>query len=367
MRVDLVITELNVSGAERCLTQLAKGLADSGDKVRVFSIGSLPTGEQSLLVDELRDSGIPIGTANTDHAVSFLSASKKLRSWLQESPPDVCQTFLFHANVLGTLAAKRAGVKVRVGGARVADSNWLRCKAEKYATKRMTSLVCVSQAVQHFAANHLHCPLSKSIVIPNSVDVTRFATARPMDWTKLGWPVDAKVSLFVGRLHPQKGIPLLQSQVEALAPKNSDRRLLLIGDGPLRDELATWANDIGVDRVQLLPWQSDIAPAIKACQLLVLPSYYEGMPNVVMEAMAAAKPVVCSSVEGSEELLNHERSSQVFPVGDAAAMKKLVEQFLSDESLCEEVGLRNQERVKFNFSIPAMIDAYRSHYRRLVV
>ncbi len=367
MRVDLVITELFVSGAEKALTQLAIGLAQSGDSVRVFSLGSLPQGEQRLLVDRLQEHGVPVASAEADHPAAFVRASRVLRSWLKESPPDVCQTFLFHANVLGTLAAKKVGVKVRVGGARIADTNWLRGCIERRAAKQMTSMVCVSHAVQQFTANHLRYPLANSVVIPNAVDVSRFASATPFCWTDLGWPSDAKVSLFVGRMHPQKGIELLKAQVDHLAPPGSDRRLLLVGDGPQRSQMLAWVDQIGTDRVQLLPWQVDIAPLIKACRLLVLPSHYEGMPNVVLEAMASAKPVVCSSVEGSEELLRHERARQVFPIGDHNAMKKLAEQFLSDESLCFEIGSRNQQRVKFDFSIPAMVDGYRSLYRRLVV
>ncbi|QDT09560.1 glycosyltransferase family 4 protein [Planctomycetes bacterium K23_9] len=367
MRVDFVITEMYVSGAERCLTQLAKGLAESGDSVRVFSFANFPTGDQSLLVDQLRDAGIPVASAHADHVSSFLSASAKLRSWLVESPPDICQTFLFHANVLGTLAAKKAGVKIRVGGARIAEKRWFRNRIERHAVKQMSSLICVSHGVQEFAATHLNCPTTKSLVIPNGVDVLRFSTATPMAWSEIGWPDDSKVSLFVGRLHPQKGIQLLQSQIDSLAPAQSDRRLLIVGSGPLQSELKSWANDIGPDRVKMIPWQKEIAPIIKACRLLVLPSYYEGMPNVVLEAMAAAKPVVCSSVQGSLELLSHDRDRQVFPIGDDAAMRKLVEPFLADELICDDVGRRNQERVKLDFSVPAMVDAYRSFYRRLVV
>jgi glycosyltransferase involved in cell wall biosynthesis len=170
----------------------------------------------------------------------------------------------------------------------------------------------------------------------------------------------------VGRLHPQKGIELLQSQIDCIAPKGSNRRLLLVGSGPLRNQLQKWADQIGSQRVLLLPWQSDIAPLMRACRLLILPSRYEGMPNVVLEAMAAARPVVCSRVEGSEELLSHALSQQSFPVGDGAAMTNLAEAFLSDEMIADQIGSDNQARVRNDFSISAMVDAYRSHYRSLL-
>ena len=265
--------------------------------------------------------------------------------------------------MLGTLAAKATDVPIRIGGLRVAESRPLRCRVERYAAERMTSLVCVSRAVQAFAGTALQCDPPKSIVIPNSVNVTRFVTAQPMLWSTLGWPDDSAVTLFVGRLHPQKGIDLLQASLDTLAPSESNRRLLLVGDGPLRDELETWAKVVGHDRVQIMPWQKDVAPIIKASGLLILPSRYEGMPNVVLEAMATGKPVVCSRVEGSEELMSHAKEQQSFALDDVAQMKRLAEQILSDESLGEELGHQNLQRVKADFSIPAMVDRYRSHYR----
>lgn len=367
MRVDFVITELFVGGAERCLTELAIGLAQRGEKVRVFSLASLPTGTQSILVDRLREADIPVESGNSNNITQTLPAYLRLKRWLKQSPPDVCQTFMYHANVLGTLAAKSTGVKVRAGGLRVAEPRPVRCRIEKFAVKRMTSLVCVSNEVKKFAQEHLACECTKSLVIPNSVDVQRFANAKSFNWQILGWPKDAAVSVFVGRMHPQKGIELLQKQVDALAPPDSKRKLLLVGEGPLRSELQAWANGIGEDRVQLVPWQKDVAPIINGSRLLILPSHYEGMPNVVLEAMAAGKPVVCSRVEGSQELLSHAIELQSFTPGDDVAMKKLAETFLSDEPLSHEVGAKNLARAESDFSITAMVDAYRDHYQSAII
>ncbi len=366
MRVDFVITELFVGGAERCLTELAIGLAESGDKVRVFSLGGLPVGERSELVRRLQQANIPLVSGQADSALKFATAYRRLQSWFAESPPDICQTFMHHANVLGTYAARSSGVQIRVGGLRVAESRPFRCWIERGAVKQMQSLVCVSGAVETFAVDSLRCDRTLVRVIPNGVDVSKFATAPPFQWPRIGWPSEAVVTLFVGRLHPQKGIDLLQRQVDRLAPVDTNRRLLLVGDGPLRAELERWTASIGDDRVKLLPWQTDVAALIRAARLLILPSRYEGMPNVVLEAMASRRPVVSSRVQGSQELLSHSLDLQSFPPGDDVAMQQLAEAFLSDAVLCDDVGSENQSRVRNDFSIPAMVDAYRSHYRDLL-
>lgn len=362
MRVDFVITELFVGGAERCLTELAIGLAAVDFQVRVFSLGRLPTGEQCGLMDRLRKADVPITSGQADSVVQIAATYRQLKSWIRESPPDVCQTFMYHANVLGTFAATASGVPCMVGGLRVAEARPLRCRIERAAVKRMHKLVCVSDAVQSFARQQLRCPDDRAVVIPNGVDAERFAATEPIAWSQIGWPDDSRVTLFVGRLHPQKGIDLLQRQIDRLAPSGSNRRLLLIGAGPLQHELESWITKVGTDRVRLLPWQPDVAPYMRASRLLILPSRYEGMPNVVLEAMAAGRPVVCSRVEGIEEILSGSIDQQSFPSGDDSAMIKLAEPFLSDEPLCETTGLANRSRAEKDFSIPAMVAAYRSLY-----
>ncbi len=366
MRIDLIITELFVGGAERCLTELAIGLCQSGDQVRVISIGSLPGGQQSLLLDRLTANGIEVKSCNADSGRHFLSAFRQLRFWLTESPPDVCQTFLFHANVLGTWAAKSAGIDHRIGGIRVVDPRRSHRQIIRWVTPSMGRVVCVSNAVERFSQQNLGCKVGQTVTIPNGVDTSRFSTATPFAWSSIGWPNDSIVTLFVGRLDQQKGIDLIQRQIEFIAPAASNRRLLLVGDGPLRKPLESWARKIGTDRVQLLSWQADVAPLMRACRLLVLPSRYEGMPNVVMEAMASGRPIVCSDVQGTEELLGHAPQCQLFPIGDSLAMKNLVDQFLNDEALSEKIGELNQRRVRNDYSITAMVDAYRSLYRSVL-
>lgn len=368
MRIDLIITEMFVGGAEKCLTELAIGLAKRGDEVRVFSIGSLPTGDQAALVNRLDDARIPIDGAHADGWTGLPRTISRLKTWLGSSPPDLVQTFLFHANLLGTFATQSsilgAGLDCPViGGLRVADPNPLRNRLERQAVARMSRLVCVSSATSRFAAEHLRCPDGKRLVIPNAIDVDHWTAAPPLDWQSLGWPSDSVVTLFVGRLHPQKNLGVLQRNFDAIVPAGSNRRLLLIGDGPERDAMHRWAESVGDDRVRCLPWQKDVRPYVRAARLLVLPSLYEGMPNVVLEAMAAGIAVVTSRVEGSEELIGPTRDDQSFELGDEAALVTRVNRFLSDEGFARQVGDANQRRARESFSIESMVEQYQALYR----
>jgi glycosyltransferase involved in cell wall biosynthesis len=341
-------------------------MAAAGDQVRVVSLGSLPSGEQAALVNRLRRAQIPVHSLQADSVWDYARAFRSLRDDLADRSPDLVQTFLHHANVLGMHAATSAGIKSRVAGVRVAQPKFARSLLERRALRRAHSVVCVSRQVAHFAHNKLGCSAEATVVIPNGVDVDSFASAEPASWSQLGWPEDAQVCLFLGRLDRQKGIELLQRQIDRLAPPQSLRKLLLVGDGPLRHNVQAWCGRLGPDRVQRLPWQPDVAPWLRACRLLVLPSHYEGMPNVVLEAMAAAKPVVCSRVEGSEELLSRSPEAQSFAPGDEAQMVRLIERFQSDETLCQVIGEQNQALVRSDYSLTAMTQAYREHYRALL-
>lgn len=366
MRVDFVITELFVGGAEKCLTELAIGLAAQGDQVRVFSLGSLPEGEQAMLVDRLIDAEIPVESMEAETIWGFYNAFRGLRRAFLENPPDLVQTFLHHANVLGIRAAASAGIATRVAGVRVAEPRMIRSRIERSALRSADSVVCVSRAVLRFAESRLGCRPDQTVVIPNGIELERFSSAGPFRWSQIGWPDDSQVCLFLGRLAPQKGIELLQQEIDRIAPANTPRKLLLVGDGPLRSQVESWSDQIGPKRVQLLPWRSDVAPIICGCRMLVLPSHFEGMPNVVLEAMAASKPVVCSLVEGSEELLAHAAEHQGFAAGEATQMTRLIDSLHADPQLCRDVGAANHDLVKQHFSLTAMTEAYREHYRKLL-
>jgi glycosyltransferase involved in cell wall biosynthesis len=371
LRIDLVVTEMFVGGAERCLTELAIGLRSRGDTVRVASIGRLPTGRKAALVERLADHQITVQSAGCDSPWQAWNAYRWLRSWFRQGRPEVVQTMLFHANVLGTFAARAAGVPVCVGGLRVAEKRGTRLLIEKQAIKRMNAVICVSRSVQRFADEVFGQTAVPKHVIGNAIDIDAVDQVPPVDWTTLGWPSDAQVVLFVGRLHHQKGIDLLVEAIRPLLAQTNSRggqqddrpmRCLLVGDGPLRQSLQQEAERLGPDRFQLAGWRADCMALIKGCRLLVLPSRYEGMPNVVMEAMAAGKPVAATTVHGVEELLGASAGGQTCPPEDPAALRQLIEQLWQDRSAAEELGRINRQRVVSSHRIDAMIDRYRSVY-----
>ena len=211
------------------------------------------------------------------------------------------QSFLFHANVATRLAAPLAGRPWVVGGLRVAERqrHW-HLAVDRLTARLSAGSVCVSEGVARFAREVGGLPADRLIVIPNGVDPSPFDAARPTPRASLGIPDAAHLALFVGRLDPQKGVHVLLDAAEVvaraarLAPGHRRRRA---GTGPRFDA----RND--PDCVHWLGRRDDVPGLLKAADLLVLPSLWEGMPNVVLEAMAARRAVVGTAVEGTEDLV----------------------------------------------------------------
>ncbi|MEM1225442.1 MAG: glycosyltransferase [Planctomycetota bacterium] len=359
MRIDFVITELDVGGAESALAHIAVGLAERGDDVRVFSLAPPPA--RKGIVERLMNASIPIEFGNATSAFHFPATLRHLRSWLRRGKADVVQSFLFHANVLTSIA----GIgRSHVAGVRVADPSRWRSLVERWALRSCPSIVCVSNAVAEFVRHRLVGSVDRVRVIHNGVDADRFAGASPAPWTDVGLPADAIVTLFVGRLHQQKGLDCLEEQADSIAPSGSDRWLVLVGDGPLKSHWQSLSDQKPNRNVRWLPWMEDISGVMAACRVLVLPSRYEGMPNVVLEAMAAGRPVVCSDVEGSQELVGND-ARQRFSVGDSVEMNQKLDGFLSDASLAAKTGRANQALVSEKFSIDAMVERYHELYESL--
>ena len=368
LRIDFVITELFVGGAERCLTELAVGCARQGDRVRVASIGNFPAGTKARLVDRLKRHDIDIYSAQCDSPWKALVARARLRDWMKSDPADVVQTMLYHGNVIGTFAASAAGVPVRVGGVRVAERSWVRSQAEARAMRRMTAAVCVSESVMRFVRRSRRTDLPMH-VIGNSIDLSHVDSLAVVDWSSISSEFladDPQVLLFVGRLHRQKGLDVLFDALPPLLERFPEMRVVIAGDGPLHDFVQQNGVDAHPGRLVMTGWRSDALSLIKGCRVLVLPSRFEGMPNVVMEAMAARKPVAATRVEGIGELLREGAIDQSCPREDAAALKLVIEKLWSDPGRGDLIGERNREIVAAHHSTEAMVQSYRDLYFSLI-
>jgi glycosyltransferase involved in cell wall biosynthesis len=365
-RIAFVITELSVGGAERCLVNLVLGINRQQFTPQVYSLGPRPTAGRDGLVQRLESAGVPVHFQDAVSARQFFRALKGLRTQLLRQSPDLIQTFLFHANVLGTWAAKALPVTI-VGGIRVADPSRLRMVVERRAFRRTENVVCVSNSVAEFARVQLRLPANKLTVIPNGISGHLDTQSSPADLSDLGVPVKAPVILFVGRLEEQKGVEWLLGATPAFLAQLPNHRLVVVGDGRLRNSLQSLAaSSAEAQRIHFVGWRPDVPNLLQRSQMLVLPSRWEGMPNVVLEAMAAGRPVVATRADGVEELLGADSGPQVVDFGNDQALVESIRAIATDPPLARSLSDQNRRRARAEFSLDAMVLRYEALYRSLL-
>ena len=366
VKLAFVITELEVGGAERCLVNLATRIDRARFESAVYSLAARPRADEDSLVRELEAAGIAVHFLNLRSQWQLTSAVRKLAKLLRQQSPQLVQTFLYHANVVGTLAARRAGVAHVVTGVRTSDPRWSRAWIERLVTRNVDRIVCVSRQVAEYCAQRCGFAKHKLVVIPNGIDLSRFTGVAPLAGAALGLPPGRKAIVFVGRLDRQKGLDELLRVAPHIFRELAQHDLLLVGKGKQREELEDLAIRLAIrSRVHFAGWRADVPAILAAAEMLVLPSRWEGMPNVVLEAMASGKPVVAMKAEGVEDLLGEGARAQSVPLGEGDALAAAIIQLAQNPQLADELGKSNRARAAIEFSLTAMVSKYEQLYSEL--
>jgi len=365
-RISFLITELDHGGAERALVRIVTGLDRSLWDPRVISLS-----DRGPLAEPLEAAGVPvtaIGAGRVRSPAGLWRATVGLTRCLKEQQPAVLQTFLFHANIAGRLAARRAGVPTVVSGIRVAEKRgrW-RLKIDRWTERFVDRHVCVSQSVADFSIRESGLSESKVVVIPNGVDVKRFASAEPADLSVFGIPAGARTILSVGRLDEQKNPLGLLKSYAAIAEDHPQAHLLFVGHGPEEAALrAAIAESKLESRVHLAGWQADVPGIMQACDLFVLASNWEGMPNVLLEAGAAGIPVVSTRVEGAEEIITSGESGVLVGISQPQALADAMSECLSGPDAARDRACQLQSMVSERFTWDSVVTAYSEVYESLL-
>jgi glycosyltransferase involved in cell wall biosynthesis len=223
--------------------------------------------------------------------------------------------------------------------------------------------LAVSEHVEARLRQAFHWPSRKIAVVPNAIDLARFAGERDLDLYRSLSSDGAAVVLTVARLEEQKGLEYL---LEA-ASRLPEVRFAIAGEGSARVALQQRAAALGVDgRVVFLGRRTDVPRLLAACDLFVLPSLWEGLPISVLEAMAAGKPVVATAIGGTAEAVIHGQTGMLVPARDGPALADAIATLLGDRALAGRLAMAALERVRSRFSSEAMVAAVVSVYEELL-
>lgn len=362
-RVLHIIPSLDRSGAEKQLTLLAAHLPRDEFEVHVCALT-----RGGPLAAELRAAGVPV-TVIGKRWKADPAAYWRLVKHVRAVAPVIVQTWLFAANSYGRAAALQAGAPRIVAGERCVDrwKVWHELALDRWLARRTDKIVVNSTGVSEFYIAH-GLPAEKFVIIPNAIEeATAPATRREKLLAELGLPADARLIASIGRLWPQKRMKDVIWAADLLKVIRGDVHLLIIGDGPDRRRLERFRRAVRIeDRVHFLGHRDDVPGLLPHFDLLWLASAYEGLPNVVMEAMAAGVPVVATDIAGNRDLITSGETGFLVPVGDRAALAARANQLLDDPELRARLAAAARERVNSEFSLAKLIERYQALYRSLL-
>ena len=299
----LLNTDLEVGGTPTVVRELARRLPDESMRVEVACLGRFGPVAEQIAADGGRVTAFDLKAWQMPLAVS------KLRRLVREREIDAVLSFLVHANVVAALASRRLrGVRWLQSIQTTQPYPRWHWRAQRWAAKHAAGFIVPSRSIADAARDRSGIDPSRVTVIPNAVDAADMADKpRP--------PRDAASVLrvgFLGRLDPIKNVPDLVRAVLPLA----NVELHVFGDGPDRGRVEAAAN--GSPKVTVHGF-TDRGEALSQIDVLCLPSSAEGMPMVLIEAMAAGVPVVGRNAPGIRDVINDGETGLLFVAGEIAS------------------------------------------------
>lgn len=364
IRILHIIPTLVRGGAEKQLTGLATRLPQPEFDVHVAVLTLAGPYEEIL-----REHGIEVTFIGKKWKVDP-AAYWRLKRFICELKPDLVHTWIFAANCYGRAAALAAGVRHVIAGERCVDlwKVWHELAIDRYLARRTSRIVTNSTGVRDFYVSR-GLPFEKFVIIPNGIEPQTNTNYISRDdlLRELRLPADARLIGAVGRLWPQKRYKDLIWAAELLKAARSNTHLLIIGEGPQREILRDFVEDVQVeDRVHLLGERRDVPRLLPHLDCFWLGSGYEGQSNALMEAMLAGVPAVATDIPGNRDLIVPDQSGFLVPLGDAGQFARKTNLILEDRNLASCMGQAARQRMSTEFSIEKMIDRHVELYHGVV-
>jgi len=369
-----IITTLGPAGAEIMLSRMISGMDRTRFENEVVSLTGILD-----LAEKMRGMGAGVRTLNMKTSAPNPLLVMRLAQWIRESKPDVIHTWMYHANLVGVLAARLAGNVPVVWGIHNSALDPRINKRRTMLVNRVCAflsrrfparIVCCSEASLRIHGS-LGYSAEKMVVIPNGFDLEKIKPdpdARASVRQELGIPLDAPLIGIAARFHPQKDHRNFVRAAARLHKQMSDIHFLLCGLDITwqNSQLAGWIETAGIrDCCHLLGVRQDMTRLFAGMDIATTASLGgEAFPLVIGEAMACGAPCVVTDV-GDCALIVGETGTVVAP-GDpealAEAWRSLIE---AGPRVRHRLGIAARRRVQQHFALPVIVERYQTIYSRL--
>jgi len=375
------VMECTIGGTRRHIGDLSAGLARRGfDVTLVASAERDPSFRDDLA--RLTGAGVNVVELPMVREVRPLVDARHqaaLVGLFRREPFDLIHSHSSKAGALARFAARLARSKARIVHTphtfafQFADHFSSRKQqfflaVERVLGRRTDRLVHVSESERRDAAEFGVVRPDRAVVIPNGIDPTAFAEADGAGVrAELGLAREVPLVGTVGLLNAAKGHGDLIDAAVLVRERIPDCVFVIAGEGELRGELEERIHARGLgDAFRLIGYRNDVPEVVAALDLFVLPSLWEGLPYVVIEAMAAGKAVVATDVNGSRDLVGDGETGLLVPTEDAEKLAAAIVALMGDDERRRVFGAAGLARAAASYSVDAMLDGYQDLYGELL-
>lgn len=368
-RVLYVITTLDVGGAEKHLLWLCQGMIARGIVCDVIYLKG-----EGTLVPKFRDLGCKVEKLPFESGKQAFAVVSRLAALFDDERPDaydVVHSHLLKADALCALAAMFKAPRALVASKHNEEQvlkklpvAWI----HGFLTRFTDQVIALSNYVLEYVATTGRVPRRKLTRVYYGIDPQRFVGGdRTATRAALGLSPSVHVALCVARFHPQKDHPTLLRAVDRLRKEGREIVLLLAGGDPFynfRQELEARVKAMGLEsHVRFLGIRDDIPALLAACDVFILPSLYEGLGLVYLEAMAADRPVIATNGTAIPEVVKDGVTGDLITIGDDEALAKFWRRLIDEPERGRRYGSAGVSRVAECFTLPRMIDEILAIYR----
>lgn len=363
-----VISKLPVGGVENQLLMIL-GKYDRG-KLSPIVCSLSDKGE---IGREIEEAGIEVIPLNKLRHTFDWTMVKDIYNLIKKKNVKIVRTHLYHANLYGRLAARIAKVPCIVASVHdtytyTMDKKLHRRIINKCLSRFTDKIVAVSEAVKKDILKYDDISDDKIIVIHNGIDKGGFQNInRELIRSNLAISPEVQVIGMVGRLSLQKGQKYLLKAVSKIRDRFPKIVLLIVGDGPLRNELESYARSLDIMKNTIfLGSRRDIPAILSSMDIFVFPSLWEGLPSTLIEAMAAGKPIIATDITPNKEIINSEKVGILVPAKNSDALASSIDLLLHNKDLSEDLGKAAKERAFSHFNIKATVDRYTTLFENIL-
>jgi glycosyltransferase involved in cell wall biosynthesis len=351
---------------------LAEGLALRGHHV---TVAGRPDSRPRAGLEALSIHYVPVSlTGRAPDPIADLRAGRSLSALIRDEGFDLVHAHGQKAGLLARRAARRHGVPsiytphsfvYRSQRMRPRRSGRLRFRVGLLAERRLARHTAAIVAV---AEDERRTAIADRVASPDRIVVVHPGVAVDPDCPPsrelLDFRGEGPLLGLVAGLRDQKGLPVLLDSLELLAREGHPVRFAIVGNGPLRDEVAARVDAAPLkNHTTLIPFEEAVESYLGALDAFVLPSLWEGLPMAILEAMAMGLPVVASAVNGTPEAVEDGVTGYLVPPQDPAALADRLQAVASDEGRRHEMGEAGRREAARRFGVDRMVDELISLYR----